>query len=244
MADGYCERQDVLDVLEEDNLSGAYDQRPEIIDAAITSLTEHIRTETNRHWYETGGTLTPSSAVSATNMRYDVPSSPHAQDRQLFRADAEKYPVSTHGPYVRIRLDHADITTLTSLEVRDAAGDVNDWTTDSDKVQGRGEDYYTATPTDAGLAGRTALYIHEGSLPAAVDYEGMVTAGYEYGTDSIPDTVTRMTALLAATQLVTNDEFVSAVPDNGQLANVETKADRWEATAEMLLDNYRTGAVA
>jgi hypothetical protein len=44
--------------------------------------------------------------------------------------------------------------------------------------------------------------------------------------------------------LVTNDEFVSAIPDDGQLVNVQTKAQRWESKAETLLDNYRSGVVA
>jgi len=55
----------------------------------------------------------------------------------------------------------------------------------------------------------------------------------------VPDAVRRMTAQYAAAELVTNDEFVQAIPDDGQLINVQTKADRWEAAADRTLDNYR-----
>ena len=243
--EGYCERQDVLDVLEEADLSGAYAQRPAIVDTAITGLTEHIRDQTNRHWYDPdAGTTTPqvsTAPVTATEMRYGVPSSPHRQDRQLFREGrGVRYPVSTGGPYVRVPLDHHDVTTLSALRVRQRDGSAEDWTAATDKTEGRGEDYYLATPSDGGQAGRTALRLHEGALPRVVDYDGLLALDYEYGTDRIPDTVRRMTALLAASQLVTSDEFVTAIPDDGQLVNVETKADRWEATGEMLLGNYRS----
>lgn len=248
MADGYCERQDVLDVLEEASLSGAYSQRPAIVDTAITGLTEYLRDETGRHWYDSSGTeedLIPTAAVSATEMRHDVPSSPHRQDRQLFaHHQGARYPVSTNGPYVRIPLDHHGVTSVTALRVRDSSGEFNDWVADSDIVQGRGEDYYLSTPTDAGSGGRTRLYLHEGTLPCVVDYDGMLLLDYDYGRDGIPDTVNRMTALLAASQLVTADEFVTAIPDSGQLVNVETKAQRWERQGEMLLDNYRSVEVA
>ena len=238
MTDQYCSRGDVLDVLEEADLPGLYDQQPRIIDAAITSQTEHIRNETNRHWYESDG-RTASAPVTASEQRYDVPSSPHAQATQRYHDDVDRYPVSTHGRYCKIRLDHADVQSLTALAVRDASGDITDWVADSDKIEGRGEDYYLSTPTDGGLAGRTALFIHEASLPVVTDYNGLLTLEYEYGTSPISDTVRRITALLAASQLVTADEFVTAIPDNGQLVNVETKANRWEDTAETLLDNYR-----
>jgi len=239
----YCERQDVLDVLEEASLSGAYDQRPEIIDAAINGLTQDIRAWTNRHWYDPSAgqnDLRNDSPVSATDLIHDIPSSPHTQDRQLFvDDDGVRYPVTHTGPYCRIVLDHADVTTLTALRVRDSAGDYEDWTTQSSKTQGRGEDYYLQTPTDGGPAGRTRLYLRAGVLPVLTDYEAALTLDYEYGTDSVPDAVRRMTAQYAAAELVINDEFVQAIPDDGQLINVQTKADRWEAAADKTLDNYR-----
>jgi hypothetical protein len=239
----YCERQDVLDVLEEASLGGPYDQRPEIIDAAIKGLTQDIRAWTNRHWYDpsaTGADLRNDSPVTATELIHDIPSSPHTQDRQLFQSHGgARYPVTHTGPYCRIVLDHADVTALSALRVRDSAGDYEDWTAQASKTQGRGEDYYLQTPTDGGPAGRTRLYIRAGVLPTLTDYEEALTLDYEYGTDSVPDAVRRMTAQYAAAELVTNDEFVQNVPDNGQLVNVQTKADRWEAAADRTLDNYR-----
>jgi hypothetical protein len=239
----YCERQDVLDVLEEASLSGAYSQRPEIIDAAITGLTQDIRAWTNRHWYDpsaASGDLRDDSPVTATEMIHDIPSSPHTQDRQLFQShDGVRYPVTHAGPYCRIVLAHADVTTLSALRVRDSAGEFEDWTAALSKTRGRGEDYYLQTPTDAGPSGRTQLYLRAGVLPTLTDYEEALLLDYEYGTDSVPESVRRMTAQYAAAELVTNDEFVAAVPDDGQLVNGETKADRWTAAADKTLDNYR-----
>lgn len=239
----YCERQDVLDVLEKSQLSGAYEQRPEILDAAITGLTQDIRAWTKRHWYDPGAAandLRSDSPVSAAEMIYDIPSSPHSQDRQLYTSQSGvRYPVTHTGPYCRVVLDHADVSALTALRVRDSAGGYEDWTVQSSKTQGRGEDYYLQTPTDGGPAGRTRLYLRAGVLPALTDYEGALTLDYEYGTATVPDAVRRMTAQYAAAELVTSDEFVAAVPDDGQLINVETKADRWKAAADRTLDNYR-----
>jgi len=243
--DGYCERQDVLDVLQEADLSGALGQRPEIVDSAIVGLTEYLRDQTGRHWYDSGtSSLLPTSEVTATEMRYDVPSSPHPTDRQLYNHDVERYPVSTDGPYCRITLDHHDVSTLDALRVRDYSGDVTDWTSDPEYVQGRGEDYYLATPTDGGKAGRTALYVRAAALPAVVDYEGLLTLDYSYGTDSVPESVRRMTALLAASELVVDDVFQQAIPDDGQLVNVQTRADEYETRGERLLDNYRSTPTA
>jgi len=239
----YCERQDVLDVLEEASLSGAYSERPEIVDAAITGLTQDIRAWTNRHWYDPDAAsddLLSDSPVTATEMSEDIPSSPHTQDRQLFRSgDGVRYPLTHAGPYCRIVLAHADVTTLSALQVRDVAGEFEDWTTQPAKRQGRGEDYYLQTPADGGPSGRTRLYLRAGVLPTLTDYEEALLLDYEYGADTVPDSVRRMTAQYAAAELVTNDEFVAAVPDDGQLVNVETKADRWTAAADKTLDNYR-----
>jgi hypothetical protein len=245
---GYCERDDVLDVLQEANLSGALSQDPEIIDAAILAQTEYIRAKTMRHWYDPNApasSLLPTDTVQASDRRFDVPSSPHAQDRQIYRHDAgTRYPVSTDGPYVRIRLDHAEVDSLGALRIRDSSGDFTDWTSDPEFVQGRGEDYYLNTPTDAGPAGYSRLYLHEGSLPVLSDYQGAVLADYDYGRPEVPDSVKRMTAYQAATSLVEEDEFVAALPDDGQLTGVETKADRWSSLADGLMAPYMDPVIA
>jgi len=247
MPDGYCEVADVRQVLQEAEFTGALGQDPTLVESAITAQSEWLREQSGRHWYDPSagsGSLLPTETVTATEMRYDVPSSPHPQDRQQYRHDAGRYPTSTDGPYVRVGLDHHNVTTLSALRVRDASGDVTDWTTTADKVEGRGEDYYLATPTDAGKAGQTRLYVHEASLPRAVDYAGMLTLDYEYGRDEVPETIRRAVAFRAAAELVIDDEFSVSIPDNGQLVGVQTKAQQFRDRAADLLDPYMTVAVA
>ena len=41
-----------------------------------------------------------------------------------------------------------------------------------------------------------------------------------------------------------DDDEVTGIPDNGQLVNVQTKADQFKDRALTLLDPYLSGAVA
>jgi len=237
----YCTREDVTDLLQEASLTGALGQRPAIIDTAIKAQTQRIRNATGRHWYDPGSTtLLDDSVVTATEMRYDVPSSPHAPGRMLAHHDTDtRYPVTSDGRYVRITLDHADVQSISKLLIRDAAGNYDDWTTLAGKTQGRGEDYFISTPSDGGAAGYTRLYLDAGALPSVTDHAGMVVLDYDYGTSGVPETVRRMAALYAAAELVVEDEFVTSIPDDGQLTNVESKAERWTNTADEYLEQYR-----
>lgn len=248
MADGgYCEPDDVRHVLQESEFSGALDEDPLIVEQAITSQSETTREFTDRHWYDPDAesdAVVATEPLSAVEMRLDVPSSPHPQDRQLFVHERERYPVTTDGPYARIRLPHCEVESLTALRVRDHSGDVTDWAEDSSHDEGRGEDYYLATPTDGGKAGRSYLYIRAASLPVVTNYRGLLTVEYDYGRDAIPDSVRRATAFLAAHELVIDDDANIGIPDNGQLVNVQTKADQFKDRALTLLDPYLSGAVA
>lgn len=244
---GYCEPDDVQRVLQEASFDGALGQEPLIVEQAITSQSEATREFTDRHWYDPdagANSILATEPLSATDMRLDVPSSPHPQDRQLFVHERERYPVTTDGPYARVRLPHCAVSSLTALRVRDHSGDVTDWVSDAEHEEGRGEDYYVATPTDGGKAGRSYLYIRAASLPVVTNYRGLLTIGYEYGRAAIPDSVRRATAFLAAHELVIDDDEATAIPDNGQLVNVQTKADQFKDRALTLLDPYLSGAVA
>lgn len=239
--DGYCEPDDVRRVLQESEFTGALDTDPLIVEQAITSQSEATREFTDRHWYDPDAgadALVATEPLSATDMRLDVPSSPHPQDRQLFVHERERYPVTTDGPYARVRLPHVEVKSLNALYVRDHSGDVTDWVADDEHAEGRGEDFYLLTPTDGDAAARSYLYVRAASLPVVTNYRGLLTIGYEYGRAAIPDSVRRATAFLAAHELVIDDEEAVGIPDNGQLVNVETKADQFKDRALTLLDPY------
>jgi len=244
---GYCEPDDVRRVLQKSEFVGGLDADPLIVEQAITSQSEATREFTDRHWYDPDAgveAVVATESLSAEEIRVDVPSSPHPQDRQLFVHERERYPVTTDGPYARVRLPHCAVSSLTALRVRDHSGDVTDWVADGEHEEGRGEDYYLATPTDGSKAGRSYLYIRAATLPVVTNYRGLLTLAYDYGRAEIPDSVRRATAFLAAHELVIDDEEAIGIPDNGQLVNVQTKADQYKDRALTLLDPYLSEAVA
>jgi len=245
--DGYCEVADVRRVLQESEFTGALDADPLIVEQAITSQSETTREFTDRHWYDPDAgsdALVATGPLTAEEMRVDVPSSPHPQDRQLFVHERERYPVTTDGPYARVRLPHCGVESLSSLDVRDRSGDVTDWVAAAEHEEGRGKDYYVTTPTDGGKAGRSYLHVRAAALPVVTNYRGLLTLEYEYGRAEIPDSVRRATAFLAAHELVIDDDEAVGIPDNGQLVSVETKADQFKDRALTLLDPYLSGTVA
>ena len=232
MATGYCERDDVRRALQEASFDGAIGQDGEIATDAIEGLSQWLRRRTHRHWYDSGGgtTLVPTTTRSVSNIMLDVPASPHRQGRQLHHGDdlATKYPVTHAGPYARVRLPHYDVDALTTLAVRDRGGGVTDWVADSSYVSGRGEDYYLQTEGDEFQT--SYLYLRAGSIGPRVDMSDLLTVDYAYGTDQQShawDSVRRSVAMLAAADLVLEEDVQSMVPDNGQLVNVQTKAERY-----------------
>lgn len=227
---GYCEREDVQRALQQSSFDGAIGQDGEIADDAIEGLTQWVRRTTRHHFYDSGGgtTLVPSSVRSVSNVYRDVPSSPHAQDRQLFHHEAHRYPVTTAGPHVRIRLPHYDVQALEVLDVRQTDGSFEDWVAASDKLSGPGEDYYLETQD--GEFRPSYLYVRASSIGPRVDYDDLLRLSYTYGTDQQDTswkTVRRSVAMLAAADLVLDEDVQSAVPDNGQLTAVQTKAERY-----------------
>jgi hypothetical protein len=242
--DGYCEPADVRRVLQESEFSGAHAEDPRIVGQAITSQSEATREFCERHWYDPDApadAFVATEPLSAQEIRVDVPSSPHPQDRQRFVHERVRYPVTTAGPYSKVRLPHVAVSSLSALYVRERGGGVTDWVADSEHVEGRGEDFYVSTPTDGGKAGRSYLYIRAGALPPVTNFQDLLTLEYQYGRPEIPDSVRRATAFLAAHELVIDDEAVAGIPDDGQLVNVETKADQFRDRALTLLDPYVIG---
>jgi len=240
--DGYCEPDDVKTALQDTELQGPTNGT--IITDEIVAISNWLRKESGRHWYDSTGTdddTVPTSARSASNVRLDVPSSPHAQRDQIHRHDrGVRYPVTTDGPYARIRLPHGFVESLTSLEVRDRAGDVTDWTADSEYAEGVGEDYYVREESQENH-GASYLYIRAASIGARRDWSGAVVADYQYGLDASDEPwqdVRRGVALLSAAAVVVDDDVLTAIPDQGQLLNVETEAERMMDRGMTYLNPY------
>jgi len=246
MSVGYCEPEDVRRVLREASFDGALGQDSEIVDDAILGQTQMLRRRTRRHWYDSGGAasdLVSTSPRSVGNIRLNVPSSPHRQDRQLFRGETGvRYPATYSGPYARVRLSHYDVDSLTALQVRDSDGGVEDWVASGDYTAGRGGDYYLHTSSDD--EGRSHLYIRGASIGPRVDYQDLLTVGYDYGRDGVPETIRRATALLATEELVLDEDAKTAIPDQGQLVSLESKADQFHKRAMAKLEPYLEAPVA
>ncbi len=246
MPTGFCEPDDVRQALQETDLSGS--TNTSIVESAITSVSRWFARATNGHWYDstvdTANNLRDDSPASASDVRLDVPSSPHRQDRQLFTSETGvRYPVTKNGPYARIPLPHPYVSSVTALKVRGRGGDVEDWVTASDKEEGRGEDYYVARKGQQSY-GRTYLYIRAASIGPRVDYGGLLTLGYDYGLDwqdEAWDDVKRGIANLAAAEVVDDDSVLAQIPDNARLVGVDTQHQNLIQTANQFLRPYLGG---
>lgn len=243
---GYCERDDVRRVLREASFGGDLGQDPEIVDDAIEGQTDWLQRRTHRHWFDSSAGASqdpvPTSARPVTDITLDVPSSPHRQDRQLFSSEqGVRYPVTTAGPYAKVRLPHYDVQSLSALEVRDHAGGVTDWVATANKTEGRGEDFYLLTEGDHDTS---YLFIRARNIGPRVDYGDLLTVDYDYGTDGVPESIRRSTALRAAAELVLDDDAQIGIPDSGQLVQLESKADQYRKKAMELLGPYLETPVA
>ena len=245
MSTGYCETDDVRKALQESELTGPTNTT--IVEAAITAVSRWFARATNGHWYDSTAAsedLVDTSNASTGDVRLDVPSSPHRQDRQLFRdTQGVRYPVTRNGPYAKIPLPHPYVETVTKLDVRGRGGGVEDWVAANDKAEGRGEDYYVARKGQHSY-GRTYLYIRATSIGARVDYGGLLTLAYDYGLDyqDAPwEDVQRGIANLAAAEVLDEDGVITQIPDNARLAGVDTQHQNLINTANQFLKPYLEG---
>lgn len=240
--DGYCEPDAVRTALQETSLDGPINES--IVTDEIVAVSSWLRKQSGRHWYDSTGAdadTVPTTARDASTVRLDVPSSPHAQRDQIHRHDrGVRYPVTQDGPYARLPLPHGYVDTLNSLAIRDRAGDVEDWVASAEYDEGRGGDYYVQTE-DLERYGRSYLYVRAAAIGARRDYDGLVTAGYQYGLDEQDQSwqdVRRGVALLAAAATVVDDDILTAIPDQGQLIGVETEAERLMDRGMSYLEPY------
>lgn len=244
----YCAPEDVRQALQERDLDGAISRVQ--VGPSIKSVSAWLRRRSRRHWYDSAASDAISTTpATATEVRRDVPSSPHAHDRQIHVAEpGVRYPVTHAGPYCKIPLPHGYVQSVSALRVRDRGGDVADWTGDPDKTEGRGEDYYLVVDGAASY-GRSYLYVRGTSLGPRVDYTDVLTLDYEYGLDAEDgiegwDDVRRGVALAAGAQLVVDDDVLTALPDNGQLVGVDTQRQQLVDDAADLLDPYLDAGIA
>lgn len=243
MPDGFCEADDVRKALQERGLDGP--TAPEFVEPAIAKVSDWLARQGNKHFYDSTGEASdtvPTAPATASNVRLSVPSSPHSQRDQLFSDTDARYPVTTAGPYARITLPHGHVKSLTTLEVRDLGGGVEDWAAASDKQEGRGEDYYVQRAGQQSY-GRTHLFIRARSIGPRYDFGGILTLDYDYGLDAAEEEwqdVRRGIAQAAAAELVIEDDVLTAISDSGQLVGVDTQRQQLLDDAEKALEPYLT----
>lgn len=239
----YAETEDVRKVLQKHELTGSYDS--EMVEPAIHGASDWFARQTNGHWFDSNLdpdiSLRDTSSNSATGVQLSVPSSPHASDRQMVSSLRHaRYPVTVAGPYAEIPLPHIYVTDLTKLDVRDLGGDVDDWVADSDFTEGVGEDYYLQSRGQNSY-GRTYLYIRASTIGPRTDFQRLLTLEYDYGLDAQTDSwddVKRGIAALAAAEVVSDDQVLAQIPDNGQLIGVETQHQQLVDKADAYLGEY------
>lgn len=236
---GYCTAEDVRRALQDVDLEG--ETAVEFAQDAIEGQTEWLRKRTGRHWYDSTVSGLFDGVESYGEDVLDVPSTPHPGPAVLRHHDQRNYPKRTAGPYTSVTLTKRDVSSLTSLDIRDPSGGTTDWVADSRFASGRGEDYYLQVDPSSG---QSVVYLHAGSLPAMWNYSSAVIASYDYGQDGVPETIRRAVAMRAAADLVMDDDGDVGVPDSGQLVSVQSKADQLREQADDLLSPWMHTPIA
>lgn len=246
---GYCTIDDVRRALQDTEASfssGALGANGNamVVDA-ITAQSEWLEKTIKRHFYAPNGIDEDSQGIIPTtvNSRDDEESIPTGAAAVISGTPTLR---TAQGSYTRIRLARRHAETITQLLVNMGSEGYVDWVADSDFDGGRwptalGEDYYLRVNN----GGRSELYLDTDRLYDAATNEwkpdsfvNAVYVSFEYGHEGIPETVRRAVAFRAASELVLDDEFATAIPDDGQLTNVETKAGAMREKAEELLEVY------
>lgn len=239
----YAELSDVQAAMQETDQAFAETPLSDTnVEPAIQTASRWLRRQSGGHWYDSGGTasdLIDTNPATASGIRMDIPSSPHAQSGQLFTSSkgvhrVRQYPVTQAGQYARAttsagkpRLPKRHVENIDALNVRELGGETTDWVADTSKDEGRGEDYYLQVD-GADDGGRSYLYLHAGSIGARRDFADLLTVDVTFGLDW-QDTpwadVRRGVAHLAAAELVKDDDVLTAIPDGAAIGNVQTEVD-------------------
>lgn len=146
------------------------------------------------------------------------------------RPDALEWPVDENIPaYTRIRLARKDVSAVNTLNVVNESGGFDDWTsgtyTGGVGNANRGDDWWVRENN----RGVSELYLNVHAMDDGIaSFSSAVYVDIDYGEADLPKGVRRGVAQLAASELITDDEFQTSIPDQGQLVNVETKGQNWE----------------
>lgn len=183
----------------------------------------------------------PYRATNTSNTVFSSQQTASPDPKQQIRLDRGDLDDDTIPAYTRIQLERKDVDAINSLNIANDDGGYDDWVASNDYDGGvgfdshAGDDFYVRINS----GGVSELYIDIHSLDDDVAYlSNAVVVGFDYGDEELPQDVRRGIGLLTASELVLDDEFATGVPDNGQLTNVETKAQRWERTGWEKLDYY------
>lgn len=237
MTTAFCEREDVRQVLQKSTrkFNDSDQLTDDIIDAAIQSVSRWFATQTDAHFYDSGGVasdLVDTTAATATGIIQSIGSSPHRQGAQLFHTSRgtgqPRYPNTKGGSFVRVLLPVLFGETVDRLEVRDRGGGVTDWVADANILEGRDEDYYLAVDGSDSF-GRTYLYIRAATIGGRRSFEDLLTVDVTYGLDEQDrdwQGVRRGIAALAGAQVLVDDDVIAALPDNGSLISATTQHDQ------------------
>lgn len=253
---GYCTVDDVRRALRSKDLPGDAAQDTQIVVDAITSQTEWLHETTSRHWYEPTGLDEDTQGIIPTEPRTHTEDEQDVPTRAYLTTEAERrsgsffspghrptssdvgdglQPREFGGDYTRVTLFRRDVQSLTELLVRNGDGGYDDWVSNTDFVEGRGEDYYLHTDDSDGLT-RVYLNIDTLDVDNIENWSTAVVATYDWGIDGITRTVRRAVAMRAAAQLLTDDEAALGIPENASMVSAESKVQAMERQAEELLE--------
>lgn len=163
----------------------------------------------------------------------------YAEPKQNLRLAFGKRHDESVPAYTPIQLARKDVSAVNELMVVNADGGFDDWT-GPDYSGGvgnsfRGDDWWVRVNN----RGVSQLYLNIHAMDDDLaSLSKAVYVDFDYGDSELTMTVRRGVAYLAAADLVVNDEFRTALPDDGQLINVETKSDHWERRGKELLSEH------
>ena len=248
MSQGYCTLEDVRRALRKASLPGDISQDKQIAVDAVVAQTEELEKTFSRHWYAPDGAdiLSEASAI-------DIPTGPKTRDDEesiptsgAMAVAAPPTPKLYQGDYTRIDLARRDAKAVQQLLVRDRDGGYTDWIASDEYTGGTwpdalGDDYFLRVNN----GGQSALYLDTTNFLEADDddefyLDSFVNAVYvtwEYGHEGIPQTFRQAVALRTAAQFAEEASF--QIPENANIYNVETEAEKMRNRADELLDVYR-----